>query len=158
MNLKIITVGNIKEKYLKDGIAEYIKRIKKYSNINIIEIPEVSSKDNSSKSINATLDQEGELIAKKLSKKDYIITLDVKGKQLNNIELVNVFENEKLSGRNDFVFIIGSSHGLSKNIKNMSNLKLSFSNLIFPHQLMRLILVEQIYRTFKIISNEPYHK
>ncbi|WP_100065431.1 23S rRNA (pseudouridine(1915)-N(3))-methyltransferase RlmH [Miniphocaeibacter massiliensis] len=158
MNIDIIAIGNIKEKFLKEGINEYIKRITKYSNINIIELPEISPKDNSNKSIQYALDKEAKNILGKLTSKDFIITLDIKGKQLDNIQLSKVFEEEKLSGTNDFSFIIGSSHGLSDNIKEKSNLKLSFSKLTFPHQLMRLILLEQIYRTFKIINNEPYHK
>ncbi len=158
MNIKIIAVGNIKEKYLKDGINEYVKRIKKYSNISVFEINEVPTNDNSKKSIEIALNKESEAILNKINSKDYVILLDLKGKSINNLELTNLIENKKIDGINDFVFIIGSSHGVSSIVKNIANYKWSFSKLTFPHQLMRLILLEQIYRTFKIINNEPYHK
>ncbi len=158
MNIKIIAIGSIKEKYLKDGITEYIKRIKKYSNIQIIEIPEISLGDNSKKSIENALDKEAMEIISKISNKDYVITLDIGGKQIDSVEFSSLIENEKNYGTNDFVFIIGSSHGLSNKVREISNYRLSFSKMTFPHQLMRMVLLEQIYRTFKIVNNEPYHK
>lgn len=158
MNIKIITIGTIKEKYLKDGILEYIKRIKKYSNIQIIEISESSLGDNSKKSIENALEKEAIEIISKINNKDYVITLDIGGKQISSVEFSKLIENEKNYGTNDFVFIIGSSHGLSDRVREISNYRLSFSKMTFPHQLMRMILLEQIYRTFKIVNNEPYHK
>ena len=158
MNIKIITIGTIKEKYLKDGILEYIKRIKKYSNIQIIEISESSLGDNSKKSIENALEKEAIEIISKINNKDYVITLDIGGKQISSVEFSKLIENEKNYGTNDFVFIIGSSHGLSDRVREISNYRLSFSKMTFPHQLMRMILLEQIYRTFKIVNNGPYHK
>lgn len=158
MNVTIIAVGNIKEKYLIDGINEFIKRIKKYSNIKIIEINESKISDLSDKSIEKSLSEEGSKIISKIGDKDYIITLEIEGKQLTSEDFAYRLEDLKIQGYNDFVFIIGSSHGLSDDVKKISNLKLSFSKMTFPHQLMRLVLLEQIYRCFRISNNEPYHK
>ena len=158
MNVTIIAVGNIKEKYLIDGINEFIKRIKKYSNIKIIEINESKISDLSDKSIEKSLSEEGSKIISKIGDKDYIITLEIEGKQLTSEDFAYRLEDLKIQGNNDFVFIIGSSHGLSDDVKKISNLKLSFSKMTFPHQLMRLVLLEQIYRCFRISNNEPYHK
>lgn len=158
MNITIIAVGNIREKYLTEGINEYIKRIKKYSNMKIIEIQESKISDLSDKSIRKTLEEEGSKIISKIGDKDYIVTLEIEGKQLSSENFTYKIEDLKIQGNNDFVFIIGSSHGLSNEVKNLSNFKLSFSKMTFPHQLMRLVLLEQIYRSFRIINNEPYHK
>lgn len=158
MNVTIIAVGNIKEKYLIDGINEFIKRIKKYSNIKIIEINESKISDLSDKSVEKSLEEEGSKIISKIGDKDYIITLEIEGKQLTSEDFAYRLEDLKIQGNNDFVFIIGSSHGLSDDVKKISNLKLSFSKMTFPHQLMRLVLLEQIYRCFRISNNEPYHK
>ena len=158
MNVTIIAVGNIKEKYLIDGTNEFIKRIKKYSNIKIIEINESKISDLSDKSVEKSLEEEGSKIISKIGDKDYIITLEIEGKQLTSEDFAYRLEDLKIQGNNDFVFIIGSSHGLSDDVKKVSNLKLSFSKMTFPHQLMRLVLLEQIYRCFRISNNEPYHK
>ena len=158
MNVTIIAVGNIKEKYLIDGINEFIKRIKKYSNIKIIEINESKISDLSDKSVEKSLEEEESKIISKIGDKDYIITLEIEGKQLTSEDFAYRLEDLKIQGNNDFVFIIGSSHGLSDDVKKISNLKLSFSKMTFPHQLMRLVLLEQIYRCFRISNNEPYHK
>lgn len=158
MNIKIISVGNIKEKFLAAGIDEFKKRIGKYSNLQIIEIPEVKINETSQASIDKALEKESEKIKDKIDTKDFVITLEIEGKLLDSVGFSNLFEDKKLKGYNDFVFIIGSSHGLSKEIKKISNFKLSFSKMTFPHQLMRLILLEQIFRSFKIANNEPYHK
>lgn len=158
MNVTIIAVGNIKEKYLIDGINEFIKRIKKYSNIKIIEINESKISDLSDKSIEKSLSEEGSKIISKIGDKDYIITLEIEGKQLTSEDFAYRLEDLKIQGNNDFVFIIGSSHGLSDDVKKISNFELSFSKMTFPHQLMRLVLLEQIYRCFRISNNEPYHK
>ncbi|HHX70667.1 MAG: 23S rRNA (pseudouridine(1915)-N(3))-methyltransferase RlmH [Miniphocaeibacter sp.] len=158
MNIKIIAVGNIKEKYLKNGISEYLKRIQKYAKIQIIEIPEVKVNENSQKIIEKALQEEGEKIKNKIKDKDFVITLEIEGKNLTSTEFSKKIDLEKSKGYNSFTFIIGSSHGLSSEIKSLSNMKLSFSKMTFPHQLMRLILLEQIYRSFKIANNEPYHK
>lgn len=150
--IKIIAIGSIKEKYLKDAIAEYQKRLQKYTSIEIIEL-----KDESLDEINKTLSKEAEKIKKHISEKDYIITLEIEGKQLDSVEFSKKLENIQLETSN-IAFIIGGSYGLSPEIKEMSNYHLSISKMTFPHQLFRVILLEQIYRAFKIKNNESYHK
>lgn len=150
--IKIITVGNLKEKYLKEAQEEYIKRIKKYSNIEIIEV-----KDEGLVEENKAINLEGEKIKKYISPKDYIITLEIEGKEYSSPEFAEKINKIQIENSN-IVFIIGGSYGLSKEIKDMSNLKLSFSKMTFPHQLFRIVLLEQIYRSFKILNNESYHK
>ncbi len=150
--IKIIAIGSIKEKYLKDAIAEYQKRLQKYTSLEIIEL-----KDESFDDIDKTLNKEAEKIKKHISEKDYIITLEIEGKQLDSIEFSKKLENIQLETSN-ITFIIGGSYGLSTEIKEMSNYHLSISKMTFPHQLFRVILLEQIYRAFKIKNNESYHK
>lgn len=150
--IKIIAIGNIKEKYLKDAIAEYQKRLQKYTSLEIIEL-----KDESFDDIDKTLNKEAEKIKKHISEKDYIITLEIEGKQLDSVEFSKKLENIQLETSN-ITFIIGGSYGLSPEIKGMSNYHLSVSKMTFPHQLFRVILLEQIYRAFKIKNNESYHK
>jgi len=150
--IKIITVGQLKEKYLKEAVEEYKKRISKYTNLEIIEI-----KDEGLVEEAKAIELEGEKINKYISNKDYIITLEIEGKQMSSVEFSNKLERIQIENSN-IVFIIGGSYGLSKDIKDKSNLKLSFSKMTFPHQLFRVILLEQIYRSYKIINNERYHK
>ena len=149
--ITIICVGKIKEKYIKIGIEDYIKRIKKYTKIEIIEI-----EDESFDKIK-TLKIEAEKIEKKKKKKSFIITLEIDGKQLNSVELSNLINNS-ITKYSDITFVIGGSYGLDDSIKQLSNYKLSFSNMTFPHQLFRLIFLEQLYRSYKILNNEVYHK
>ena len=158
MNVKIITIGSIKENYIKDGIAEFKKRIKLYANLEEIELKETLITDESSSNIEKALDDEAVKILSKINNRDYVIALDVKGRQYDSEEFSKKLEELKIDGYNDFVYIIGSSYGLSEKIKNRADLKLSFSKFTFPHQLMKLILFEQIYRWIKISKNEPYHK
>ena len=150
--IKIITVGQLKEKYLKDAVEEYKKRLSKYTNLEIIEI-----KDEGLVEESKAIELEGEKINKYLDNKDYIITLEIEGKQMSSVEFSEKLERIQIENSN-IVFIIGGSYGLSKSIKDKSNLKLSFSKMTFPHQLFRVILLEQIYRSFKIMNNEKYHK
>ena len=150
--IKIITVGSIKEKYLKDAIEEYTKRISKYTNIEIIEV-----KDEGLVEPQKAMDLEGEKIKKYISPRDYVITLEIEGKQLTSEEFAEKINNIYLETSN-ITFIIGGSYGISPEIKNMSNFKLSFSKMTFPHQLFRVNLLEQIYRAYKINNNESYHK
>lgn len=150
--IKIITVGSIKEKYLKDAIEEYTKRISKYTNIEIIEV-----KDEGLVEPQKAMDLEGEKIKKYISPRDYVITLEIEGKQLTSEEFAEKINNIYLEASN-ITFIIGGSYGISNEIKNMSNFKLSFSKMTFPHQLFRVNLLEQIYRAYKINNNESYHK
>lgn len=158
MNVKIITIGNIKENFIKDGINEFKKRIKPYASLEEIELKETLITDESSSNIEKALDDEADKILSKINNRDYVIVLDINGKQYDSVDFSKKLEELKIDGYNDFAYVIGSSYGLSKKIKNRADLKLSFSKFTFPHQLMRLILFEQIYRWIKISKNEPYHK
>ena len=150
--IKIICVGKIKEDYLKQAIEEYKKRLSKYTKLEIIELQDINNNN-----INIILEKEKELILNKISEKDYVITLEIEGKELSSIELSNKIDNILLTNSN-ITFIIGGSYGLHEEIKLRSNFKLSFSKLTFPHQLFRVMLLEQIYRSYKILNNESYHK
>jgi len=150
--IKIICVGKLKENYLKDAVEEYSKRLSKYTKVNIIEVNDISNMD-----VNTILKKEQEEIFKFIDSKDYVITLEIEGKQISSTEFAKKMDNIFLSNSN-ITFIIGGSYGLSDEIKGRSNYKLSFSNLTFPHQLFRVMLLEQIYRAFKINNNEEYHK
>ena len=150
--IKIITVGTLKEKYLKEAIEEYKKRISKYTRIEIIEL-----KDEGINDINKVLKLEEERIIKQINDKDYVITLEIEGNQYSSEEFASIFE-KKLSENSNISFVIGGSYGLSEEIKKKANLHLSFSKMTFPHQLFRVLLLEQIYRAYKINNNESYHK
>ena len=150
--IKLITVGTIKEKYLKDAIDEYNKRIKKYTNIELIEV-----KDEGLVEESKAIFLEAEKIKKHLSPRDYIITMEIEGKQLTSEEFAEKLNQIQIENSN-IVFIIGGSYGLSDEIKQLSKLHLSFSKMTFPHQLFRVLLLEQIYRCYKILNNESYHK
>ena len=150
--IKIITVGTIKEKYLKDAIEEYTKRISRYTNIELIEV-----KDEGLVEPVKAIEKEREKIEKYLSEKDYIITLEIEGKELTSEELAEKIDKIGLETSN-ITFIIGGSYGLSEKIKEKANFHLSFSKMTFPHQLFRVLLLEQIYRSYKINNNESYHK
>lgn len=143
--IKIICVGKLKEKYLSDGVNDYLKRITKYHKIELIELPDSNIKD------------EGNEIIKHISSKDYIISLAIQGIQLSSIELAEKIDKTFINNPN-ITFVIGGSNGIRQDILDKSNLLLSFSKLTYPHGLFRLILLEQIYRSFKIINNESYHK
>lgn len=159
MNIDIIAIGDIKEKYLKDAIKEYEKRIKPYSSINIVELSETKLSNNPSDAdiINA-MQKEGEKILEKINPRAYAIALCIEGKQLSSEDFSAKIQNITIEGYSEIAFIIGGSNGLSKEVKQRANHKLSFSKMTFPHQLMRVILFEQIYRAFRIMRNEPYHK
>ena len=150
--IKIVCVGKIKEKYFKDAINEYIKRIGKYTKLEIIEINDLDRLN-----ITDILKKEGEYILKHIKDRDYVVTLEIEGIKMNSIELASKIDNMLFKNSN-ITFVIGGSYGLSDEVKNRSNFKLSFSDFTFPHQLFRVILLEQIYRTFKINNNELYHK
>ena len=150
--IKIICIGKIKENFLIEAINEYSKRIKKYVNLEIIEL-----KDQSYDDIDKDLESEKDLILKQIKKGDYIITLEIDGNMYNSVDLSKKIEEIQIYNPN-ITFIIGGSYGLHDDIKKLSDLKLSFSKLTFPHQLFRVILLEQIYRCYKIINNETYHK
>lgn len=150
--IKIICLGKVKEKYLQDGIDEYIKRISKYTQVKIIELEDEGIKDDK-----VALKKEKEKILKYLNTKDYIIALDISGKEMTSLEFADKID-KTLIINSDITFIIGGSYGLDEEIKSLSNYRLSFSKMTFPHQLFRLILLEQIYRAYKINHNEEYHK
>ena len=144
--IKIICLGKIKEQYLNEMIEDYKKRINKYHKLEIIELKDTNN-----------LEEEANNINKYISKQDYIISLDIQGKQMDSIELSKHIE-ETFNNYGTITFIIGSSYGLSNSIKEKSHLRLSFSKMTFPHGLFRAMLLEQIYRSFKINNNETYHK
>ncbi len=150
--IKIITIGQIKESYLKEAIEEYKKRIQKYTSIEIIEL-----KDEGLVEIDKAIKLEAEKIERILTGKEYIITLEIEGKEYTSEEFAEKLRTIQIENSN-ITFIIGGSYGLSDEIKNRSNYKLSFSKMTFPHQLFRVILLEQIYRAYKILNNETYHK
>lgn len=150
--IKIITVGSIKEKYLKDAIEEYQKRLKKYTDLEIVEI-----KDEGLLPAKQAMAKEAEKINKHINEKEYIITLEIEGKELTSEELSKKIEDIMIINSN-ITFIIGGSYGIDKSIKDKAKYHLSFSKMTFPHQLFRVLLLEQIYRAFKIMNNESYHK
>ena len=158
MNIKIISVGKIKEKYLLEGIKEYSKRLSKYCKLDIIEVKDEKAPENLSlNDIEIIKDIEGERIISKI-KDEYIIALAIEGEQLSSLELAKKMNDITMYHSSSICFVIGGSLGLSKIVLDKANYKLSFSNMTFPHQLMKLILLEQIYRSFRINNNEPYHK
>ena len=150
--IKLICVGKIKEKYLNDAIDEYKKRLSKYTKLDIIELP-----DSSYNEIDKVKKEEGKLILKHLKETDNVVVLDINGQELSSLELTNKLCTLE-SFNSNLAFVIGGSYGLSDEVKQRGNFSLSFSKLTFPHQLFRVMLLEQLYRTYKIINNENYHK
>ena len=158
MKIKIYCIGKIKEQYLKDGIGEYLKRISAYSNIEIIEVADSKVKDNpNSSDIEKAKTEEGERVLK-LLKNDYLIGLDLNKKEQTSEEFAELLQSKFVEGGSNISFVIGGSYGLSDTLKKRCNTSISLSKLTFLHQMTRLILLEQIYRAFKILNNETYHK
>lgn len=158
MNIKIICMGKLKEDYLKQGINEYLKRISKYSTINIIELPDEPVPEHpSDKEIENIKSVEAEKIMKHIKPSDFVFTLDLKGTMLSSEQFAEKITNATVNGYSSFCFIIGGTVGLDSRLVTNSNAVISFSKLTFPHQLIRLFLTEQIFRCFKIINNEKYH-
>lgn len=153
MKIKIIAVGKVKEKYFTDGIEEYLKRLKTLCDLSLIEVKEVNTND-----INKNKLEEGKNILAKIDENDYLITLEVKAKMLDSISLADFVKNHYTFSSKVLTFIIGGSDGLDEAVMSRAHMHLSFSEFTFPHQLMRLILCEQIYRAMMIINNKPYHK
>ena len=149
MNIKIIAVGKLKEKYWKEAEAEYKKRLGAYCNINVIETKEDAREQK---------EEEAEGILSKIKEGEFVITLEINGKNFSSEDLAEKIENLGLEGKSNVTFVIGGSCGLDKKVLERSNMALSFSKMTFPHQMMRVILLEQVYRTFKIIKGEKYHK
>lgn len=159
MEIRILTVGKIKEKYLSDGIAEYAKRLGRYCKLSFFQVPDEKTPDKASDALNIQIkDTEGERLMKYIRDQDYVIALAIDGKMLDSVELSEKIEKLGVSGISSVAFVIGGSLGLSEKVLQRADYKLSFSKMTFPHQLMRVILLEQIYRSYRIISGEPYHK
>ena len=159
MRIQIICIGKLKEKYWTDAVNEYMKRLSKYCDIDILELKESKLPDKASLAPEAAVvEEEGKTILKHIKDGSYVITLEILGKNLTSEELASKMEELPLMGKSHVTFIIGGSLGLSKEVSKRSDFKLSFSKMTFPHQMMRVILLEQVYRAFKINKNEAYHK
>lgn len=156
MKIKIIALGKIKEKFLKDGIDEFMKRLTPYASVEIIEISPVEIKDENL--IQRALDEEADKILSHIKPQSYVITMEINGKQFSSEEFAEKITTLTNSGESEIIFVIGSSCGISAKVSARANLKMSMSKMTFLHQFARLILVEQIYRAFKIIKGETYHK
>ena len=155
MKIALITIGKTRESYLIDAINDYVKRISHYNKIDLFELPSV--KNASKLSISELVFFESELIAKQLNKTDYLILLDENGQDFSSIQFANKLNNWFCTGKKRLVFVIGGAYGISKSLDNFANIKLSLSKMTFSHQMIRLIFLEQLYRAFTILKNEPYH-
>ncbi len=159
MNIRLISVGKIKEKYLREGIAEYTKRLSRYCKLTFVQTPDEKTPEGAPKSVEqAILHTEGERILKQLREREYVIALAIEGQMLDSLQLADKLQGFGVSGISDIAFVIGGSLGLSKEVMERADESLSFSRMTFPHQLMQMILLEQIYRSFRIMHHEPYHK
>lgn len=159
MNISIICIGKLKEKYWKDAVDEYMKRLGSYCAPEITELKESKLAANPSAADEAAVvEAEGREILSRINNGMYVITLEIKGKKLTSEALAAKVGELAIDGRSDIAFVVGGSLGLSKEVSGRADFRLSFSDMTFPHQLMRVILLEQIYRSFKILRNEPYHK
>lgn len=159
MGITVISVGKIKEKYLSMAIDEYTKRLSKYCKLSFVQVQDEKTPDNASETVNNKIKEiEGERILKNVKDSAYVIALAIEGKQLSSEQLASTLDNLAVTGKSDIVFIIGGSLGLSSQVLSRADYLLSFSKMTFPHQLMKVILLEQIYRSYRIIKNEPYHK
>ncbi|ALN77625.1 23S rRNA (pseudouridine(1915)-N(3))-methyltransferase RlmH [Staphylococcus hyicus] len=159
MKITIIAVGKLKEKYWKQAIAEYEKRLSAYTKVEIIEVPDEKAPENmSDKEIEQVKEKEGQRILAKVKPQSTVITLEIQGKMLSSEALAKEIDQRMTQGASDFTFIIGGSNGLHQDVMNRSNFALSFSKMTFPHQMMRVVLLEQVYRAFKINRGEAYHK
>jgi len=150
--IKIICTGKLKEKYLTEAQEEYLKRLKKYTNIELIELNDSNIDDEK-----IALEKEKDQILKYIKPKEYLITLEIEGKELSSPELAEKLDKTFITN-SDITFIIGGSHGIHQSIKEKADFKLSFSKMTFPHQLFRILLLEQLFRSYKILNNEKYHK
>jgi len=158
MEIQIVCVGKIKEKYLVNGIKEYVKRLSKYTKVTIKEVNDVVAPESlSEKEQDQVKEQEGERLRKQM-KESYVIALALEGKSIDSVEFAKEIERIQTYHSSRITFLIGGSLGLSKSLLKEADMLLSFSKMTFPHQLMRLILLEQVYRSFRILNNEPYHK
>ncbi|MBF2306676.1 23S rRNA (pseudouridine(1915)-N(3))-methyltransferase RlmH [Staphylococcus hominis] len=159
MKITILAVGKLKEKYWKQAIAEYEKRLGAYSKIEMIEVPDEKAPETmSDKEIEQVKKKEGQRLLAKIKPQATVITLEIQGKMLSSEGLAKELQQRMTQGQSDFVFVIGGSNGLHQDVLNRSNYALSFSKMTFPHQMMRVVLIEQVYRAFKIMRGEAYHK
>lgn len=159
MKISILCVGKIKEKFYRDAIDEYTKRLSRYCKTEIVEVTDEKTPDEASEKEEMLIkEKEGERLLGKIKEDAYVISLAIEGKKMSSPQMASTIENLSLNGKSHIVFIIGGSLGLSRKVLDRSDLLLSFSDMTFPHQLMRVILLEQIYRSYRIINGEPYHK
>ena len=159
MNITFITVGKIKEKYYRDAIDEYTKRLSKYCKLEIIEVADEKTPDKASEALEIQIkEKEADRILKNVKENDYVIALAIEGKKLNSVQFSEKIDQLGITGKSNIDFIIGGSLGLHSSVLQRADDKLSFSDMTFPHQLMRVILLEQVYRCYRIINHEPYHK
>ena len=159
MKITVITVGKIKEKYLEDAIAEYSKRLSRYCKLEIIQVADEKTPDRASEVVETQIkDKEGERILSHIKDTAYVVALAIEGKMISSEELAELIDGLGVRGVSHILFVIGGSLGLSKIVLERADYKLSFSRMTFPHQLMRVILLEQIYRSYRIVNGEPYHK
>ena len=159
MNITIISVGKIKEKYLTDAIKEYSKRLSRYCKLEILELPDEQTPDKAGEALeNIIRQKEGQRIIKAIREEAYVIALAIQGKKLTSEAFAEKLESLEIQGKSHIMFVVGGSLGLSPEVLQLADFQLSFSDMTFPHQLMRVILLEQIYRCFRIINHEPYHK
>lgn len=159
MEIRILSVGKIKERYLNDAISEYAKRLSRYCKLTFIQVADEKTPDKASEALNRQIKEtEGQRLLKNIREQDYVIALAIEGKMPDSVELSEKILKLGVSGKSSIVFVIGGSLGLSADVLLRANEKISFSRMTFPHQLMQVILLEQIYRSYRIMNNEPYHK
>lgn len=159
MRISLICVGKLKEKYLSAGVEEYAKRLGSYCSLEILELPDEKTPDKAGEALEEIIKKkEGERILKAIKEDSYCIALAIEGKQLTSVELAEKLDSLGVNGTSHISFIIGGSLGLAPEVLKRADYQLSFSRMTFPHQLMRMILLEQIYRAYRIINNQPYHK
>ena len=159
MNIQIICIGKLKEKYWTDAVAEYMKRLSGYATVKIVELKEARLPDKAGPAEEEKVKaEEGREILKSIKDGTYVVTLEIQGKQLSSEELASKIEGLGIEGKSDVAFVIGGSLGLSAEVSKRADFKLSFSKMTFPHQMMRVVLLEQVYRSFKIMRHEAYHK
>lgn len=159
MNIQIICIGKLKEKYWTDAVAEYMRRLSSYASVRIVELKESRLPDKAGAAEEEKVKlEEGREILKSIKDGTYVITLEIQGKQISSEELSAKIEELGLEGKSDVAFVIGGSLGLSPEVSKRADFKLSFSKMTFPHQMMRVVLLEQVYRSFKIMRHEAYHK
>ncbi|MDD2972429.1 MAG: 23S rRNA (pseudouridine(1915)-N(3))-methyltransferase RlmH [Lachnospiraceae bacterium] len=159
MAISIITVGKIKEKFYRDAISEYTKRLSKYCKLNIIEVTDEKTVENASGLVEEKIkEKEADRILKYIREDTYVLALAIEGKKFDSVEFSRKIENLGIQGKSNLAFVIGGSLGIHASVLQRANELISFSNMTFPHQLMRVIMLEQIYRAYRIMNHEPYHK